>query len=192
MYTDQVATYFNHLAPEWDALHRHDNAKIEHILDCADIKHNLSVLDVGCGTGILFPFYLNREISSLTGVDLSSGMIAKAKEKFSDPRITLIVGDAEQLQLDTYDRCVVYSALPHFKNAAHLIEKLSQTLKADGRLTVAHSESREIIDQRHKGSAHAVSVGLMPASELASLFSPLFHVDLVIDDEIYIVSGRKI
>ncbi len=191
MHTDQVAFYFNRLAPEWDTLHHHDNAKIECILDYADIKHDLSVLDVGCGTGVLFPFYLNREISSLTGVDLSSGMIARAKEKFSDPRINLIVGDVEQMQLDTYDRCVVFNALPHFKDAAHLIEKLSQALKTDGRLTVAHSESREIIDKRHKGSAHAVSVGLMPASELAVLFSPFIQFDCVVDGEIYIVSGIK-
>lgn len=191
MYTEQVAAYFNHLAPEWDILHCHDTGKIERILDYADIKKNISVLDVGCGTGVLFPFYLKRDISSLTGVDLSSGMIAKAKEKFSDPRITLIVGDAEQLQLGSFDRCVIYSALPHFKNAANLIKKLSQALKPNGRLTVAHSESREKIDQRHKGSAHDVSVGLMPASELAVLFSPFFQVELIIDDDIYIVSGKK-
>ena len=192
MQTEKVAAYFDHLALEWDTLHRHDESKIERILDYADIKHNLSVLDVGCGTGVLFPFYLKREISSLTGVDLSSGMIAQAKEKFQDPRIHLTVGDVERLQLDTYDRCVVYSALPHFKDAAKLIEKLSLALEPDGRLTVAHSESREAIDQRHKGSARDVSVGLMPATELAMLFSPFFHVDFVIDDDIYVVSGKKI
>lgn len=192
MQTEKVAAYFNQLAPEWDTLHRHDNSKIERILDYADIKNYISVLDVGCGTGVLFPFYLNRDVGSLTGVDLSSGMIEKAKEKFTDPRITLIVGDAEQLQLDTFDRCVIYSALPHFKDAAKLIEKLSQALNPDGRLTVAHSESRELIDQRHKCSAHDVSVGLMPATELAMLFAPYFQVDLVVDDDIYVVSGTKI
>ncbi|NLT15753.1 MAG: class I SAM-dependent methyltransferase [Clostridiales bacterium] len=192
MQTEKVAAYFNQLAPEWDTLHRHDNSKIERILNYADIKNNISVLDVGCGTGVLFPFYLNRDVGSLTGVDLSSGMIEKAKEKFTDPRITLIVGDAEQLQLDTFDRCVIYSALPHFKDAAKLIEKLSQALNPDGRLTVAHSESRELIDQRHKSSASDVSVGLMPATELAMLFSPFFQVDFVIDDDIYVVSGKKI
>lgn len=192
MQTEKVAAYFNQLAPEWDTLHRHDNSKIERILDYADINNNISVLDVGCGTGVLFPFYLNRDVGSLTGVDLSSGMIEKAKEKFTDPRITLIVGDAEQLQLDTFDRCVIYSALPHFKDAAKLIEKLSLALKPDGRLTVAHSESRDTIDQRHKGSASDVSVGLMPATELAMLFSPFFQVDFVIDDDIYVVSGKKI
>jgi len=192
MQTEKVAAYFNQLAPEWDTLHRHDNSKIERILNYADIKNNISVLDVGCGTGVLFPFYLNRDVGSLTGVDLSSGMIEKAKEKFTDPRITLIVGDAEQLQLDAFDRCVIYSALPHFTDAAKLIEKLSLALKPDGRLTVAHSESRDTIDQRHKGSARDVSVGLMPATELAMLFSPFFQVDFVIDDDIYVVSGKKI
>jgi demethylmenaquinone methyltransferase/2-methoxy-6-polyprenyl-1,4-benzoquinol methylase len=190
--TEQVAAFFNRLAPNWDTSHSHNADKIERILDYADIRPRSSILDVGCGTGILFPFYLNRDVSLVTGVDLSSGMIARAREKYPDPRIQLIIGDAAQLQLGTFDRCVVYSALPHFKNAAKLIAKLSLDLKQNGRLTVAHSESREMIDQRHNGSAHDVSVGLMPASELELLFSPFFHVDTIIDnDEMYIVSGIK-
>lgn len=192
MKTEKVAAFFNRLAPDWDTSHSHNSDKIERILDYADIRPRLSVLDIGCGTGILFPFYLNRDVGSITGVDLSSGMIARAREKFPEPRIQLIIGDASQLQLGTFDRCVVYSALPHFNNAALLIEKLSLALKPNGRLTVAHSESRETINQRHKGSAHDVSVELMPASALEPLFSPFFHVDTIIDnDEMYIVSGIK-
>jgi demethylmenaquinone methyltransferase/2-methoxy-6-polyprenyl-1,4-benzoquinol methylase len=192
VYTEQVAAFFNELAPDWDTSHTHDTKIIENILDYADIRRNMSVLDVGCGTGILFPFYLDRNVRAVTGVDLSSGMIDRAKEKFQDPRVRLIVGDAEKLQLGTFDRCVVYSALPHFENAVRLISKLAQALNQDGRLTVAHSESREKIDQRHRGSAHNVSVGLMPASELASLISPYFQVDTVIDnDEMYVISGVK-
>lgn len=191
--TQKVTAFFDRLAPEWDTRHSHDIGKIERILDFADIRVGCSVLDVACGTGILFPFYLKREIGSLTGVDLSSGMISRAREKFSDPRLSLIVGDVEQLQLDAYDRCVIYSALPHFENPARLIEGLSLNLNPGGRLTVAHSESKKTIDQRHMDGAHEVSNGLMPASELALLFAPFFSVDTVIDDdEIYVVSGEKI
>ena len=58
----------------------------------AQIPHG-SVLDVGCGTGARFPDYLCRGASSVTGVDLSPGMITQAEKKFRQPEIHLIRAD---------------------------------------------------------------------------------------------------
>jgi ubiquinone/menaquinone biosynthesis C-methylase UbiE len=189
---DKVAAFFDQRAPEWDQSHHHDSNKLQKILDYAGINHDSTVLDVACGTGVLFPFYLQRHVKEVTGVDLSSGMIARAKEKFSDPRIKLIHGDVEEVFLGKYSRCVVYSAFPHFEHPTRLIETLINHLEPNGRLTIAHSESKEMIDQRHKYGASEVSNGLMPATELAKLFTPYLSVDVVIDDDdMYVVSGTK-
>jgi ubiquinone/menaquinone biosynthesis C-methylase UbiE len=193
LFIETVADCFNKLAPAWDDICSHNNDKINTILNYAGITSGCSVLDVACGTGVLIPYYLEREVRSITGIDLSSGMIARAKEKFSDPRITLIVGDAEQIQAKNFDCCVIYSALPHFDNPKRLFEVLSRSINEDGRLTVAHSESKEKINMRHEGSASEVSLGLVPAAELALMFSPYFTVDTIIDDDdMYVVSGKKI
>jgi len=50
---------------------------------CCSIP-NASVLDVGCGDGSILPFLKNAgaDISSYTGIDLSSQMIRLAKEKY--------------------------------------------------------------------------------------------------------------
>lgn len=193
MNRDKVAVFFDQLAPDWDKCHHHDADKIQKILDYAGIDRDSAVLDVACGTGVLFPFYLEREVKEITGIDLSSGMISKAREKFSDPRIKLIHGDVEKVPLAAYNRCVVYSAFPHFDDPARLIETLSHHLEPNGRLTVAHSESRERIDERHKNGASEVSHGLMTATELIKLFDPYLSVDVAIDnDEMYVVSGTKL
>lgn len=53
-----------------------------------------TILDVGCGTGILLSQV--KEGNTLCGLDLSPGMIEQAKTKLGD-RAELIVGDAERL-----------------------------------------------------------------------------------------------
>jgi len=188
----KVAAFFDSMAPCWDTHCNHCGERIRRILDYAGIEKNNTVLDVACGTGILFPFYLERDVKEVTGVDLSSGMIARAKVKFDDPRIELIVGDVERLSLPCFERCVVYNAFPHFENPSRLIKTLSENLEPCGRLTIAHGDSRDKINDRHKHGASEVSLGLMQAHELALLFAPFFDVDTVVDsDEIYVVSGVK-
>ena len=61
----------------WDQELVHDDQKINTILDYAQIHDHVRVLDVACGTGVLFPDYLARNVAQITGVDISSGMIAR-------------------------------------------------------------------------------------------------------------------
>ena len=55
-----VKDFFDNLAKDWDSFEQPNSAVIEKILDYADIRSGCSVLDVACGTGILFPYYLKR------------------------------------------------------------------------------------------------------------------------------------
>ena len=54
---NEVIEFFDRLAPSWDAdMIRHDDV-IDLILDNAGVKSDIRVLDVACGTGVLFPDY---------------------------------------------------------------------------------------------------------------------------------------
>lgn len=69
---------------------------------------------------------------------------------------------------------------------------LSGWLRPGGRLTVAHSMSIAQLNRHHAGRAARVSMGMLPAAELAELFSPWFDVDTAISDqEKYILSGTR-
>ena len=191
--TDIIA-FFDRCAPTWDAEQIDRSTAIEKILDNAQITAGLDVLDVACGTGILFPCYLARAVKSVTGIDISPEMAKRAAEKFAgEPDIRVLCGDVEETEFDMqFDRVTVYNAFPHFPDPARLIARLAALTKDGGRLTVAHGMSREEINARPTGAAQHVSHGLLSAEELRSLFSLYFDVDVVIsDDEMYEVSGIK-
>jgi demethylmenaquinone methyltransferase/2-methoxy-6-polyprenyl-1,4-benzoquinol methylase len=188
-----VIRFFDQLAPSWDREAVHDAAKLEIILDHAGIHPGVSVLDVACGTGVLFPYYLERGVIRITGVDIAPGMIQQAHLKYQDPRITLICGDIETLSLtEHFDCCMVYSAFPHFEDPARLITALAKIVGPGGRLTVAHSESLERINHQHTQHAQTVSTLLLPAERVAALFGLFFAVDVMVStDALYVVSGIK-
>lgn len=190
---NKIRDFFNCAAQGWDESSTDDPDIIKIILDHAGIGEGRSVLDVACGTGVLFPFYLERSVSRITGIDIAPAMIARAKEKFTDPRIELVNEDVEEAVFPSpFDRCVVYNSFPHFGNPARLIAVLARQLVTGGRLTVAHSKSRAEIDRHHRNRAGSVSRGLLPADELAELFEPYFTVDVIISDErMFIVSGVR-
>ena len=81
----EVSAFFDRLAPFWDEDCRHDPEKIAAILDYAGIQTGVSALDVACGTGVLFPRYLERGVKQITGVDISQVMIDRAAAKFRAP-----------------------------------------------------------------------------------------------------------
>lgn len=191
MERSDVISFFDTLAPAWDAEMIRNDEIINIILDCGEVSAGKRVLDVACGTGVLFPDYLNRSVKCVVGVDISPEMAKIAAEKHDDARVKVICADVQELEFDEKFDCVmIYNAFPHFPEPSKLLAYLASYLVPGGRLTVAHGMSRVKIDAHHHGSASKVSVGLMHENELASLMGQWFEVDTVIsDDEKYIVSG---
>lgn len=191
MTKESVMAFFDRLAPHWDDTLEVDEGKIAAILDAAGVIAGVSVLDVACGTGVLFPFYTARNVKKVAGVDISSEMVRIATQKNRDSRVQVICGDIELLLVtEQYDCCVVYNAFPHFPEPERLIDALSAWLKPNGRLTVAHGMGIESLNRHHRGSAVQVSRGMISTAEMAALFRRRFRVDTAVsDDEMYIVSG---
>ena len=191
MNKDTIKEFFNNFAPNWDNEPIADKEIIDTILDNAEIKENINVLDIGCGTGVMFPFYLERNVNSITAVDLSPEMVKIAKFKF--PQADVICGDAENITFDKqFDVIMIYNAFPHFPSPDLLIENLSKALKSGGRICVAHGLSKKELDEIHMKSAGKVSNILPECDELAELLNPFFNVDIMIsNDKMYQVSGTK-
>ncbi|MCR5211818.1 MAG: class I SAM-dependent methyltransferase [Lachnospiraceae bacterium] len=193
MEIETIRKFFDDLADTWDRDLIIDPGIVNSILDNAAVSKGKTILDVACGTGVLMPFYLEREVKSVTAVDLSPKMIAVALEKYDDQRISFICGDILDVSLpQKYDCIVVYNAFPHFPDQRGLIKRLSSLLKDGGTLTIAHGMSRERINAHHDAAASGVSLGLMEANELEKLFLEHLSVKTVISDEkMYEVVGLK-
>ena len=195
MKKEEIIAFFDQMAPQWDADMIRDDAVIDTILHHAEVKAGNKVLDVACGTGVLFPDYLNIDVELVTGVDISPEMVHIASEKYAgEKRIQVLCNDVETMELhQIYDNAVVYNAFPHFPNPDGLLQALVKCVKVGGTVTIAHGMSRERINQCHEGSAKKVSLGLMPVEDLAELVGKYLDVTTVIsDDKMYQVVGKKI
>ena len=191
MIKEDVIAFFDRLAPQWDADMIKSDEIIGIILDRAGVCAGKTVLDVACGTGVMFDYYLQRKVESVTGIDISPEMARIAQEKF--PQVQVLCGDVEETAFDkTFDCIMVYNAFPHFPDPDKLIRALTGLLKEGGTLTVAHGMSRAQIDHRHEGAASKVSVGLMHEDALAEIFCRYLKVTgKVSDDRMYLVCGEK-
>ncbi len=185
-----VIDFFDRCAPWWDDDMIRNEDILSTIMTLGGIREGIDVLDVACGTGVLFPDYLNRKVASVTGIDISPEMAKIAASKF--PEINVICGDVENTDFGKqFDAVMVYNAFPHFPDPAKLIETLAGVTKIGGRLTVAHGMSRAALTDHHK-RANAVSIDLLHEQELANIFSRWFDVDVVIStDRMYQVSGVR-
>lgn len=185
-----IISFFNNCAGSWDDELIRNDGVIEKILDNGGVKKGASVLDVACGTGVLFPDYIKRGVN-VTGIDISPEMVKNAREKF--PGINVICGDVEETDFaEKFDVIMIYNAFPHFPDPGKLIKKLSKLLKKGGRLSVAHGMSREALLKLHNERASAVSLPLPDEKYVAKIMEQFFNVDIMIsDNDMYQVSGVR-
>ncbi len=189
---NEVKKYFDFHAKTWDSEMIKDEKIVDIILDNAAVRPGVRVLDVACGTGVLFPNYLGRG-ATVCGIDISPEMIKIAKEKYDSEKVSLLSCDIEDFNPEKgFDCVVVYNAFPHFPDPEKLIEKIYLLTNPGGTATVAHGMSKEKIDGCHSEGVGSISNGLMEAEELAALFEKYFEVTTVISDErMYQVCGRR-
>ncbi len=190
MNKQDIIEFFDKCAPWWDGDMVRDEEIISTILTLGGVRPGLDILDVACGTGVLFGDYLKRGAASVTGIDISPEMARLAAEKF--PQVQVLCGDVESACFDRqFDVVMVYNAFPHFPDPAKLIERLASLVKPGGRLSVAHGMSRAALTKHHERAAQ-VSIELLHEQALAKLLAPWFQVDTVVSNErMYQVSGIR-
>lgn len=189
---DDIRSFFDNLAPGWDEHNHHDGAVISALLTAAACPKGGRILDVACGTGVLLPFLLALEPEQLCAIDLSSEMVAIATKKFDDPRVCAECADFYEYDRGPFDLITVYSAYPHFFDKAAFAKQAATLLKPGGRLMIAHSQSKEAINSRHRSGASPVSVPLRGAAEEAVPLLPYFDMDAMVDNsKLYLLSGTR-
>jgi len=87
-----------------------------------------------------------------------------------------------------------YSVFPHFRDQEGTLEHLAGLLKSKGRVIIAHSQSREDINNLHSRSDGPVSEDELPDTAtierymLKAGLAPIFTVD---NEEMFAVIGEK-
>ena len=88
-------------------------------------------LDIGCGTGI-DTVKLQQFAISVTGVDLSAGMITYAADKYKETDVNWLQGDAEKLPVTDHSVDLVYSsmALQWLSSSTKVAEECHRIMRA--------------------------------------------------------------
>ncbi len=106
------------------------------LLHTIDIK-NKAVADIGCGTGRHWAKILKESPASLTGFDVSPGMLGKLKEKFPSAKTHTITNNSFSAIADhTYDVIVSTLTVAHIEDIEEALEAWSRILKYKGDIII--------------------------------------------------------
>lgn len=140
-------------------------------------KSGNRVADLGCGSGV-FTDLLSKRGYRCTGVDLSPGLIAAAKRKYSG--IEFIEGDVEKLPFPdaSFDRVLLSGIVHHLPDPSRCAAEVFRILKPGGRFVAFDPNRRNpfMYLYRDRSSPFYSPVGVTPnerpvlAEAVASVF----------------------
>lgn len=148
--TNKIQSLFDSIAGDYDRLNHLLSLGIDktwrrralkRITDGDDEKR---ILDIACGTGD-FSIEIAKHSSpgtSVTGLDLSEGMLKVMKQKVHkaglEDRISEEQGNSEQMRFDdgTFDRVTIAFGIRNFQDREKALKEILRVLKEGGRLVI--------------------------------------------------------
>ncbi|HQL43050.1 MAG: class I SAM-dependent methyltransferase [Spirochaetes bacterium] len=167
---DNKNIYFNNLSKSWDAISSNDEARIKKltsVFSWMNIKKGDTVLDAGCGTGILFPIIEDYIGSTgrLIALDASSGMIEVAQSKYKHfNNIIYIAVPLENIvmALQSVNVIICFAVFPHIEDKLLALKKCHDLLADDGSLYIFHLSDTKTLNEFHSNLNAPVSKDFMP------------------------------
>ena len=112
---------------------------IGELIDLLNIQKGDLLLDLGCGYGRLFQFYLQRG-ALIYGVDVSPRMLAEAeKEYINNPDVHLFNMNVEKLNFDNslFNIIICYGVFDALECHYEALEEMSRVCKPNGRVLIS-------------------------------------------------------
>ncbi len=138
---------FDKVAQEWDSGDMRQNiasAVFKTIASRIALLNTMEIMDFGTGTGLL-SFKLAPMVRSVTGVDLSAGMLEQLEAKNSAAvHVSTVLQDIMSQPLkQTFNGIVSSMAMHHVENTKALFETFYAHLKRDGFIAIADLEEED-------------------------------------------------
>ena len=197
---DEHQAFYDRLAAEWDLMYTAEDLEmLQFIVDKRlKARPGMDVLDLGCGTGILFDL-LRRKVGasgSVTGVDFSFNMAAKAHRNFPFPNVAVVDADATNLPFGdaAFDLAVVFSAFPHFADQPRTIAEIHRVLKPSAGCFIIHLSSSKEVAERHRRIGGVVARDILPgAAEMRRMLEDGRFTEVRVDDRrgLYVASATN-
>ncbi len=148
MRKSETPAMFSLIAGQYDFLNHFFSLNIDRswrkdLLTLSEIPEGATVLDACTGTGdVAMVFAGSRRVSSVVGVDLSTGMLdvasAKAEKKRLDGKVRFTEADVLDLPFedDTFDAVAISFGVRNLSNYAKGMAELVRVLKPGGKLVI--------------------------------------------------------
>jgi ubiquinone/menaquinone biosynthesis C-methylase UbiE len=158
---------YNLTADMYDSRYRSEQeAKYEAALGCVSLR-GAAVLDVGCGTGLLFSHVAsNAEI--VVGVDLSKGLLLLANARARQfCNVHVVQADADFLPFKSgfFEVLFAFTVLQNMPNPSRMLSEITGIVKPDARIAVSALKK---IFSKHELENLLVQAGLNPISVIDS------------------------
>lgn len=178
-----IAKYFNERTDDWENNFNKPSPVQGAVAAIAAIGPESKVLDLGCGTGVMAPVYLELGVKRALALDLAPRMIEIAQGKYvGQPSLEFKCCDAYDFKTDErFDAVVIYNAYPHFLDKQALAKKVASLLVDGGRFVVAHSLGRTQMNGHHSNVPVHVTTCLRSVQAEAGEFEEFFHIDTRVD-----------
>lgn len=137
---ENYMNHFNEQARKWDTPEKTERCKkyAEKILKKINKKNISTILEFGCGTGLLGSHFLSDN-TSLVGIDASQGMLDVFNEKFKNKNAQSYHLNLEEYDFpinEKFDLIVTSMAFHHLKNPENMMIKLKNLLNREGILAI--------------------------------------------------------
>ncbi|MFB3894417.1 MAG: class I SAM-dependent methyltransferase [Phycisphaerae bacterium] len=131
MRLDRIRKFYARQAPLYDLTRRLFLFSRKAAVDALELKEADRVLDIGCGTGLNFPFILRKvKADNVVGIDSSPEMLAMARRKY---RLKLVDADAANYRFgEQFDKIISSYAISIMDDWEKVLANASGCLRPGG------------------------------------------------------------
>jgi demethylmenaquinone methyltransferase/2-methoxy-6-polyprenyl-1,4-benzoquinol methylase len=144
---DQVALMFNNIARKYDFLNHSLSMGIDKLWRKKAVKLLQSIqpkelLDIATGTGDFALACLKLNPDKVTGIDISTEMLAVGREKIAKKnlqhKIELFEGDSENIQFadNSFDAITVAFGVRNFENLEKGLQEMNRVVRPGGKVVI--------------------------------------------------------
>ncbi|MFH2036412.1 MAG: methyltransferase domain-containing protein [Candidatus Zixiibacteriota bacterium] len=196
---DERKKFFANEAEEWDKeLTAEDLEVVSFLIDSFGIKRGDKIVDLGCGTGVLFDM-LRRKVGSegtVIGVDFCPNMLDRAKRNFPFENVYEINADVGQLPLEkeSFNMAACFAAFAHFTDPKAVMQEISRVLTRGAQFHIIHLMGSGKFEEYHRRQGGPLANDQLPTLEdMMHLFRLGHFTNIKIQDHpgLYLASGTK-
>jgi len=141
----EVMLHYDQTVASYDAQYADEQTtKIRVALKNARLKENSLVLDMGCGTGLLFP-YVADKAKLLIGIDISRKLLKQAQKRAKrHPNVILIQTDADYTPFknQTFHNLFAITLLQNMPNPKTTLKEIGRVTKPEATIILTTLKKR--------------------------------------------------